>query len=215
MNDNSSSENIKNNTAILPSTKVKSRKKGITAYAENPFWKPFDVDIGKKRVTIAGGLIQKTDSGETTHVAGIHRVEEVDEDQFVKLYTKNLRIFFDLTPASQKLLECVISLVQKQPRCLGIYIEWRDMFEYAEAHNLKYSRTSFHRALHEMIEKGFIAESERSNFFWINLHLFFNGDRMVLITEYRKKNRVAIPKDVQKREALEARGQMRIDGNTP
>ena len=38
-----------------------------------------------------------------------------------------------------------------------------------------------------MLDKGFIAESEHPNFYWINPHLFFNGDRMVFINEYRKK----------------------------
>lgn len=179
---------VKMNEQVLPSTRVKSRKKDVTAYPVNPFWKPLEVEIGRKRVTIAGNMVMKADTGETTHLAGIHRIEEVDEDQFVKLYTRNMHVFFDLSPGSQKLLQCVLSIVQKRPRCQGIYLEWLDMEDYATKVGFKYSRSTYHRALHEMIEKGFLAESERSNYFWINPHLFFNGDRMVLVTEYRKKH---------------------------
>lgn len=202
---------------VLPSNRVKSRKKGVIAYAENPFWKPVEVEIGKKKVTINSGFVAKNDTGETTHVAGLHRIEEVDEDQFIKLYTKNLNVFFDLTPASQKLLQCVLKLVQENPRCIGIHLDWIDMLDYSASVGFKYSRASYHRALHEMLEKGFLAESERSNYFWINPHLFFNGDRMVLVTEYRKKHRpdatptpAKLESDAQVRAELERRGQLRL-----
>lgn len=204
---------------VLPSVRVKSRKKGVVAYAENPFWKPVEVEIGRKKVTINSGFVAKNDTGETTHIAGLHRIEEVDEDQFIKLYTKNLNVFFDLTPASQKLLQCVLRLVQANPRCIGIHLDWMDMQDYAAEFDFKYSRASYHRALHEMLEKGFLAESERSNYFWINPHLFFNGDRMVLVTEYRKKKRPnakptteKLQSDAELREQLEQNGQLRLNG---
>lgn len=196
---------------IAPSDRVKSRKKGVLAYPQNPFWKPYEVDIGKKKVTIDSGYVTKNDTGETQHIAGIHRVEEVDEDRFIKLFTQNMHVFFDLSPASQKLLRCVLSLVQDKPRCLGINLDWIDMQDYAEKFNFKASRTSYHRALLEMISKGFLAESERSGYFWINIHLFFNGDRMVFITEYRKKHTKSIKSDEAKREELEKNGQLRLD----
>jgi hypothetical protein len=48
-------------------------------------------------------------------------------------------------------------------------------------------RPSFQRALKELLEKGFIAESTRPSMFWFNPNLFFNGDRMTFIHEYRRK----------------------------
>lgn len=183
MNDNSNLTEVK----IEPSSRVKSRKKGVLAYSENPFWKPHEVEIGRKKVTIASGYVAKNETGETQHIAGIHRIEEVDEEKFIKLFTQNMHVFFDLTPVSLKLLQCVLALVQDKPRCLGINLDWLDLEDYAKKKGFKTSRTSYHRALKEMIEKGILAESERSGYFWINVHLFFNGDRMVFITEYRKK----------------------------
>lgn len=199
----STTELVKMNEEVQPSTRVKSRKKDVEAYPVNPFWKPHEVEIGRKKVTIAGNMVMKADTGETTHLAGVHRIEEVDEDQFIKLYTRNMHVFFDLSPGSQKLLQCVLSIVQKRPRCQGIYLEWLDMEDYAKQVGFGYSRSTFHRALHEMIQKGFLAESERSNYFWINPHLFFNGDRMVFVTEYRKKHErlKATPKAALENEA--------------
>jgi len=171
--------------STTPSTRISSRKKGVDAYAKNPFWQPFEVKVGKRHVTIAGGLTTTDDGGQVQHT-GIHRVEFVDEDKFVKLFTQNLKVFFDLSPASQKVLRCVLDTVQANPNADGIALPWFVVEDYSNAHDLKLSRTSFHRALNEMLEKGFIAESEMPNYYWINVHLFFNGDRMTFITEYRK-----------------------------
>lgn len=220
MNENTEKKELLNNNklteiTIAPSERVKSRKKGVLAYPQNPFWKPYEVDIGKKKVTIDSGYVTKNETGETQHIAGIHRVEEVDEERFIKLFTQNMHVFFDLSPASQKLLQCVLSLVQDKPRCLGINLDWIDMEDYAKKFSFKTSRTSYHRALHEMISKGFLAESERSGYFWINVHLFFNGDRMVFITEYRKKHTKAIKSDGEKREELEKNGQLRLGNEYP
>lgn len=170
----------------LVSTRTISRKKGISAYSKNPFWNPYSVEIGKKRVTIAGGFITQPETGETHHHAGIHKVEFVDEDRFVKLFTQNLRVFFDLSAASQKVLQCVLHSLQESPNRDGIFLPWFAVEDFSKTHDMKISRATFHRALREMLEKGFLAESEHQNFYWINPHLFFNGNRMTFITEYVK-----------------------------
>jgi hypothetical protein len=158
----------------------------VSAYAKNPFWDPYSVDIGQKKVTIAGGFIAQPETGETTHHAGIHRVEFVDEDKFIKLFTQNLRVFFDLSPASQKVLQCVLHTLQESPNKDGIFLPWFTVEDYGKLHSMKISRATFHRALREMLEKGFLAESEHASFYWINPHLFFNGNRMMFISEYVK-----------------------------
>ena len=170
----------------LVSTRVISRKKGVSAYAKNPFWDPYSVEIGQKKVTIAGGFLTQPETGETTHHAGIHRVEFVDEDRFVKLFTQNLRVFFDLSAASQKVLQCVLHTLQESPNKDGIFLPWFTVEDYSKLNEMKMSRATFHRALKEMLEKGFLAESEHASFYWINPHLFFNGNRMMFITEYVK-----------------------------
>jgi len=172
--------------AAAVSKRVTSRKKGVQAYTKNPFWKPYEIDVGTKKVTISGGTLLNTESGETLQHAGIHRVEYVDEDVFVKLFTKNLKVFFDLSIASQKVLQCVLNTLQISPNADGIFLPWFTVDDYSKEHNLKVSRATFHRGLREMLEKGFLAESENQNFYWINPHLFFNGNRMTFISEYRK-----------------------------
>lgn len=185
----------------LISKHVTPRKAGVVAYSKNPFWKPYDVKVGKKHITIAGGIVADPETGESLKHAGIHRVEMVDEDKFIKLFTQNVKAFFNLTPASQKVLQCVLVTLQNSPGADGIHLPWFTVQELAQEAKLPISRTSFHRALREMIEKGFIAESEHPNFFWINPHLFFNGDRMVFITEYRKQRKTEDKQQIEDRAA--------------
>lgn len=173
------------------STTVKSRKKDVTVYERNPFWQvSTEVKIGTKRVTMAAGCIVKPDTGESIHMAGVHRIEEVDESQFVKLFTKNASLFFDLNRPAQKLIHFILVLYQDQPGKEGIWWTWKDCEDWIKKNTIKgLSRASYHRALAELLQKKMIAESDRTNFYWINPHVFFNGDRMVFIQEYRKERR--------------------------
>lgn len=170
------------------SQRVTPRKKGQLAYTKNPFWKPKTIDVGTKKVTISGGYVTNTGTGESVQHAGIHKVEYVDEDKFVKVFTQNLKVFFDLSQASQKVLQAVLAAMQNNIGTDGINLSWFDVEDYSKEHELKISRSTFHRAMREMLDKGFLAESESPNFYWINPHLFFNGNRMTFISEFRKKS---------------------------
>lgn len=184
---NEETEKIPDSQSNALSIRAKSRKKDILVYAKNPYWDVTEVKIGTKRVTIAGGFVSKENTGETMSVAGIHRVEAVDEDKFVKLFTQNSALFFDLSRPAQKLLRFVLGCVQNNPGKDGIWFAWWDIEDWIKATKTKgLSRTSFHRALAELLTKKLLAESEKPNFYWINPHVFFNGDRLVYIQEYRK-----------------------------
>ena len=167
-------------------SEVKSRKKNVTVYKENPFWEPTEVKVGKKFIRVAGGT-HVSEGGAVEH-SGIHIVQEVDKEEFVKLYTKNMRAFFDLKPSTQKVLQAVLHQVQQNPNLDAIYLPWFEVQDFSKRHEFKISKAAFHNSINEMLEKGFMAEAEAPSKYWINPHLFFNGDRMTYIKEYRIKN---------------------------
>jgi len=78
--------------------------------------------------------------------------------------------------------------LQKTPNADAIYLAWVGAEEYFSENDIKSSRASFHRALSELIQKGFLAESTKPNMFWFNPNLFFNGNRLTFVHEYRKTN---------------------------
>ncbi len=162
------------------------KRKNVLAYKENPFWEPTEIKVGKKRITVAGGT-HIGDGGEVLAHSGVHVVREVDETEFLKLYTKNVKAIFDLKPSAQRVLEYLMVELQKTPNADAIYLAWIGAEDYFSEHHVKMSRSSFYNALKALIDKGFLAESTRTNMFWFNPNLFFNGNRMTFIHEYRKK----------------------------
>ena len=169
-------------------SKRRKSKKGVVVYKENPFWEPQEVKIGSKIIRIAGGS-HVNNEGESVSHSGIHQVKEVDETQFIKIYTQNVKAFFNIKPTTQKVLMAILNATQKAPNSDSIYLNWFEVEDYSKQHDLQISERSFYNAMRELLEKGFIAESERINQYWINPHLFFNGDRMIFIREYRKKTK--------------------------
>lgn len=165
-----------------------TRKKGILAYSENPFWEPTEVKVGTKLVRVAGGM-HVSDDGEAVTHSGIHIIESVDKDKFVKIYTQNVKAIFDLKPTTQRVLQYLITELQKTPNADAIYLAWIGAEEYFSEQDVNVSRASFHRAMKELLDRGFIAESTKPNMYWFNPNLFFNGDRMTFIREYQLKSK--------------------------
>jgi len=184
-------------------TELKSRKKGVQVYKENPFWEPQEVAVGQKRITVSGGT-HITDEGEAIKHSGIHVVQDVDKEEFVKIFTKNVRTFFDLKPTTQRVLEYLLVQLQAVPGADSIHLAWFSAEEYFSEYNLKVSRASFHRALNEMLTKGFIAESQNPHEFWFNPHLFFNGNRMRFIKEFRVRDAEKVKDDAESQSPIRA-----------
>lgn len=169
---------------------LKSRKRGIVAYAENPFVEASTVTTKRKRtVVVKGGkAIVDGETGQTEDLAEVVMVREVDDQQFVKLFTQNLRVFFDLSPGAMKLLQVVLHQVQKTPNHDQIMLNLALVEDYfTRSQQEPMSKASFHRAIHELLEKKFLAESVLTGLYFINPHLFFNGDRVRFVQEFRRK----------------------------
>ena len=83
----------------------------------------------------------------------------------------------------------ILAVIQKSPNSDSIYLPWFTVMDFSEANGLKISEVSFHRAMNELLSKKFLAEAEVPNQYWINPHLFFNGNRMTFISEYRIKSK--------------------------
>jgi hypothetical protein len=172
-----------------------SRKHGVITYKENPFITPTTaISTSKKRVVVQGGkaIVDQT-TGEMENVAEVVMIRQVDSEQFVKLFTQNLKVFFDLTPGTMKLLQVLLAQVQKnanQDRVMLNVSIMQDYFLTSKTDAL--SKASFHRSVKELIEKRFIAETVLTGLYYINPNLFFNGDRVRFMTEIRRSKSAQI-----------------------
>ena len=159
-----------------------SRRPGIPVYENNPCWDQTTVEVGHKRVTVASGAYM-TDDGQV-EAGGVHVVEKVERDQFVKLYTREMRAIFELKPGAMKVIQYLLAEIQKKANADMVYLHWFSAKEYLNGQDIKLSEATFHRAMRELLEKEFIFQSIMPNMFWINAKFFWNGDRYRFVRDY-------------------------------
>jgi len=168
-----------------------ARKKDVELHAQNPFMGALsEMKTRNKRVTVRGGkAIVDTETGEFEDVAEIVSVHSVDKTQFVKLFTSNLKQFFNLKPTTYRMVQVVLYQLGNTPQRDTIYLNVDVAEEYFTATDQKpIARSSYFNAIKELIQKRFIAESTKPNLYWINPALFFNGDRVRFVKEYRNRD---------------------------
>lgn len=197
----------------------KSRRKGIEKHFKNPFMAAAlaSTKHGTRRISPRGSnkfMIVSESTGEIVAPAGFHEVVEVDKSQFVKLYINGVKALQDLTAAGTRLFAIIYIQVQERPGQDKVILSFSSI-DQAET---PISRATFDRGMREMLEKGFIAESTIPSVYFINVDYLFNGNRLAFIKEYRLVRAQPDDKrtltDVEVREQLEQRGQLRLDGPT-
>lgn len=174
---------------IQPVGKIGSRD----VYKANPFIAAssgFSVHIRKNMTLVARGLEIKDQDGEEVNAGLIGKIEEVDSDEFVKLYTANVGMLFDLSSRAQKALVAVFCAVQKAKDQAHIFLPYHRAVEYYEKIGISKipSRSTFSAGITDLIKMDFLAAHyDGEGWYWINPNLLFNGNRIRFVTEYRLK----------------------------
>lgn len=163
-----------------------------TKYEVSPFLDSLTVKTRGRRVTVArGATLVDMATGEVEGVTEIAQVVEVDEGHFIKLFTKDLAIWFDLSRVGMRVFGALLAVVQKE---IG-----RDLVYFDHSHEVakafKISKASFYRGIDEMLEKGFVARHKSPGWYFTNPALFFNGDRARFVKDYRIKKQGSPERD--------------------
>jgi hypothetical protein len=144
-------------------------------------------------------------TGEITGVAAIHQIEERDDAEFVKVFAAGVSATYELTRTAQRVFQVVLDQYQRTPMSRG-YADAVDLFWFGdgiEGRDVGLSEKTFQRGLKELLGKGFLYPKNPASF-WVNSALFFKGDRVLFIKEYRRRK----PTDQEK---LEARDPQQIE----
>lgn len=172
----------------------------------NPLIEPQQI-TSKKRYVRSGrsdDLINST-TGEIVGVATIYQVEERDDAEFVKVFAAGVSASYELTKTAQRVFQVVLDQYQRTPMSRGfadyVNLLWFD--DGIEGRDVGMSEKTFQRGLKELLQKRFIAPKDGVSF-WTNPALFFKGDRVLFVKEYRRRRSST---DQAERDALEARGQ--------
>jgi len=160
----------------------------------NPFAVPTTVEVKSKtkrryvRTANSQELCDPT-TGEVRAVSMIHTVEERDDAEFVKVFADGVKAAFGLKGAGAKVFQTVLDAYQREKMtggfadCLTLF--WFDGGLNGEAIGM--SERTFNRGLKELLENDFLAP-KTPNTYWVNPALFFKGDRVAFVKEYRRKS---------------------------
>lgn len=157
--------------------------------AINPLMEP--QQISSKRRYVRSGradeLISST-TGEVMGVATIHQVEERDDAEFVKVFAAGVSASYELTKTAQRVFQVVLDQYQRTPMSRG-FADHVNLFWFGdgiEGRDVGMSEKTFQRGLKELLSKRFLYPKGPTAF-WTNPALFFKGDRVMFVKEYRRR----------------------------
>lgn len=156
-------------------------------YEENPFVP--SVAIKRKRITNKRGdmtLINNDNGVVASSIAGFWEVQEVDSNQFLKLFINGVKALKELSSAGTKVFEILYIEMQNNIGKDRVYLSIGSVNQDITP----ISKTIYTRGMRELIDKGFLAASSNMNLYWINPDFLWNGDRLAFVKEYYKVDNI-------------------------
>jgi len=160
---------------------------------ENPFMRPTTVEIidskSKRRYVQTGreqDLIDPS-TGEVHSVSMIRKVEIKDDAEFVKVFAEGVRAAFELKSPGTKVFQAVLDAYQRE-KMTGGFADCLSLFWFdggLDGRAIGISEKTFQRGLKELLSKDFL-RPKQPNVYWVNPALFFKGNRVAFVNEYRR-----------------------------
>lgn len=189
----------------------------LVRHKTNPFIEDMVVPVKGRQVKLSrlGRSDQSILVNQTTgEVHGTHLTtyKRVDGEQFIKLFTANIGLTFDLSAAGIKAFSVLLWVVQHKAISRDeVDLDALTLEEFIEDHSdskkpLSLSLTTFKRGMNELEKAQIIAKTMRKGRYFINPNFVFNGDRVAFTTVIERKKRSA----QTEQELLEEQGQQRL-----
>lgn len=164
----------------------------LIRYKENPFLKDMVIPVKGRKIQISplgkdNNILVNQSTGEIigTHVT---TYKKVDGEQFIKLFTSNIGLTFDLTSSGIKVFTVMLWAVQHRAITKDqVDLELLTLEAFHESHAndlkpLKLSESTYRRGLTELCKAQIIAKSVKLGRYFINPNFIFNGDRIAFTT---------------------------------
>lgn len=169
--------------------------KELKTHKENPFLEAVQPSMKRKTEILYDGkqAVIHRETGEVQEdQLAIARIKWVEAEQFVKVYTANMAVFFDLTKPGQRVCEFMVDVMSQRkyigqdeiPLYADLYVEFCKNTNRKGA-----NKQSFNTGMRELAAKALVARSALRDHWFINPAVVFNGDRARFITEVRKKRK--------------------------
>lgn len=155
----------------------------------NPLVEPTTITMKRRYVrTATSQELADPASGEIKAISMIHMVEERDDAEFVKVFAEGVKASFGLSRTGARVFQAVLDAYQRE-KMTGGYADSVRLFWFGDGldgYAIGMSEKTFGRGLKELIEKRFL-HPRTSELYWVNPALFFKGDRVAFVKEYRRR----------------------------
>lgn len=157
------------------------------------------IPIGKQNIKISRmgrdeNILVNQQTGEV-HGTHITAYRKVDKEEFVKLFTKNIALTFDLKAAGIKAFNVLVWSMQKKaidkdlvPLDKWVVEEFLEDMNSERENEINLSLPTFWRGLAELEKAKIIAKSIRQGNYFLNPNFVFNGDRVAFTTMIETKS---------------------------
>lgn len=154
----------------------------------NPLISTQEIELRKGLVRTGGYSDVLNEVGEVEAVSVIHKSMELDDEHFVKMFAAGIAASFELNRTSQRVLTAVLAAYERTPM-RGGFADWVELYWFGdglEGQALDMSEKTFQRGLKDLLARGFLSPRNPTTF-WTNPHLFFKGNRVLFVTEYKRR----------------------------
>lgn len=152
---------------------------------ENPFID--ELILPTRRGTIA--ISRTKDKGLLDIVTGeiddglfIAMRKEIDKEEFVKIFQSQLKVIFDLSKSALKTLSYFMNVTNFSDE---LDFDLQDCMIFTGYT----SKESIFNSIAELLEKEIIARGKNPYKYYANPKIFYKGDRILLVNEYRIKRK--------------------------
>lgn len=183
-------------------------------FKENPFVKDLVVPLKNRQVQISrlgedNNIVINQETGEFLGGTSVVTYKKVDNTQFIKLFTQNIKLAFELTQAGQKALYVLFWAIQQGINKDQVTLDQITLRDFLEIHpELSMSAPTFWRGLSELTKSQIIAMTERKGEYFINPNFVFNGDRVAFTTVLEVEKAKKTEKQMDLVEAIEQSKQL-------
>ena len=157
------------------------------AHYKTPFENTVILDKKKKMIHGKGMRTQHLvdpESGEVTGHTQLVEYKDVDKEQFFKMYTKNIKLFFELTKAEMATFLYIASIANKDKDVIRLDINKASKFT-GNAY------LTVNKAICKLIENKIIAKTDIQSLYYINTAIFFNGSRVTFSKKIETQDKIS------------------------
>lgn len=175
-------------------------------YKLNPFLEGMIIPVKGRQVRLSklGRDDNVMINQATGEVLGTHvtTYKSVDGEQFVKLFTANIALTFDLKAPGIKAFTVLLWSVQNKALSKDeVPLDAIVLEEFTDAHKgkeppIRLSIATFLRGLAELVKAQIIAKTMRQGWYFINPNFIFNGDRVAFTTVIQRAKRNRDPNTI-------------------